>query len=333
MKYRAIGKELGLAESTVKEDISRIYEKLDMDALEPSEQLKKLYDTVCPLLKLQATEADKSEATPAEVVEGEVVSEPQEKPGPKRKKKKSHPGGSRVTPAARKSDSGKHGSGFGGLAVGIVLGIGLIAAVVYLALSSLNRPGVSLAQAAPTLPIPVVMPSDTSVPPASPEPATPIPQVIVVTATMPAATEAPTLEPSLALKAYYEDGEWAPLRTGVYAGIHNTFMQDGFAMCSHPVPGFGVFIDIKNDTADGFLLRYDSSGFHAQDDLGNNYPLNGAGIGYCDDGPGPQESQVSSDGTEYISLVFSGQVPLDAKYLVITADSLSGTKVIFHKLY
>jgi hypothetical protein len=110
-------------------------------------------------------------------------------------------------------------------------------------------------------------------------------------------------------------------------------MQEGFAMCSHPVPGFGVFIDIKNDTGDRFLLRYDASAFHAQDDLGNSYSLRGAGIGYCDDGPGPQEYQVFSYRTEYISLTFSGQVPLEAKYLVITADSLSGTQVIFHKLY
>ena len=104
-------------------------------------------------------------------------------------------------------------------------------------------------------------------------------------------------------------------------------------MCSHPVPGFGVFIDIKNDTGDRFLLRYDPQGFHAQDDLGNNYPLRGAGIGYCDGGPGPKEYQVFSYRTEYLSLAFSGQVPLEAKYLIITADSLSGVKVVFHKLY
>lgn len=78
------------------------------------------------------------------------------------------------------------------------------------------------------------------------------------------------------------------------------------------------------------MLRYDASAFHAEDNLGNQYPLKGAGVNVCND-VGIQEYSATS--YEYLRLKFGGQVPLEAQYLIITADSLSGTRVVFHKSY
>jgi hypothetical protein len=87
MKYADIGKALSIAVPTVKTDMGRVYMKLGLDVIEPSQRLKTLYDTVCPLLELIRSEMQKAKAgsvekTPApEVVDGEVIPE-QEVPIP-----------------------------------------------------------------------------------------------------------------------------------------------------------------------------------------------------------------------------------------------------------
>src|SRR5271157_4014395 len=73
MKYTDIGKELGIAESTVKTDMGRVYMKLGLDVLEPSARLKALYDTFCPLLGQLQSEGKKDDETGPEVIDGEVM--------------------------------------------------------------------------------------------------------------------------------------------------------------------------------------------------------------------------------------------------------------------
>ena len=81
MKYAKIGRQLSIAVPTVKTDMGRVYMKLGLDVIEPSQRLKTLYDTVCPLLELIKSEMRKAKAgtvekTPApEVVDGEVIPE------------------------------------------------------------------------------------------------------------------------------------------------------------------------------------------------------------------------------------------------------------------
>ena len=179
--------------------------------------------------------------------------------------------------------------------------------------------------------------------------ATPVPQIVVVTATLPPATETPlptvtpeftntpvptltfTPEPTFTPlptetpKGYYDQGEDVLLKEGVYAFLSEKFRVAGQVFCMKPDNGFGVTIFFKNTTNDQFNLRFDADSFHAVDDLGNKYPLIGSGVWYCEGNHGIQEDVVTSYGSEiFISITFRGVPPLDAKYIFITADQISG---------
>lgn len=190
-------------------------------------------------------------------------------------------------------------------------------------------------QSTPTTPpfstsIPAITPVATvAVPPTV---SSPIPSALPTDTLVPTATE--THIPTPTPKGYYNEEEKAVIRPGIYASLGQNFMNEGFVGCSHPVPGFGVSIWINNDSDAQFAIRYDSASFHAQDDLGNTYPLKYAGLYWCNAGPGPQEELLRPSASTNFSLAFSGQVPLEAKYLIITVDSISGSgALIFHKNY
>jgi hypothetical protein len=208
----------------------------------------------------------------------------------------------------------------------IALGIILLVAVGYLA----YQLGRNQSQPAPTStpislssPSPLPQPSATVIAPPtqapSDTPAPPTDTSIPSTETIPPPTP-----------AFYNQGEWAPLKDGVFVRLKENFDSNGGA-CMPPQPGFTVGLEINNTTGSQFVLRYDSSGFHAQDDLGNNYTLEGVGTSSCIDPPGVQQFIASYNFSLFIK--FAGQSPINAKYLIITADSLSGVKVVFHKLY
>lgn len=159
MKYVAIGKALFIAESTVKEDMSRIYMKLGLDVLEPSERLKVLYDTICPFLKARKPAEDKAESKPGGVVEGEVMPEEEEKSIPKQIMDMVENDGKAIVPwvpgilvAPQPHPPRKRPIWPMFLILGVVLGICLGGVGVYLFLRYGNGPNPFTPQPTPTNP-------------------------------------------------------------------------------------------------------------------------------------------------------------------------------------
>lgn len=158
MKYVDIGKELHIAESTVKTDIARIYMKLGLDVLDPSVRLKALYDTVCPLLKLTNSQPGATKSLPPNVVDGEVMPDEEEKTIPPAIKDMVEKDGNAVVPWTAAPLVGpppppiRPPIWFLVLVVGVAFGICLGAGGVYLFL----RPGKglypSIPQPSPTNP-------------------------------------------------------------------------------------------------------------------------------------------------------------------------------------
>jgi len=183
-----------------------------------------------------------------------------------------------------------------------------------------------------------------------------VPLTVIITATLPAATDTPiptltleptetvipspakptgtpystaTLGPTRTPKLYYDEGQNVQLEEGVYMHLSEDFHRRG-GPCGAPDVGFGVSIILEDTTLDTQdLIRIDSTGFHAVDNLGNEYKLVAIGMGgsaFCNDLIGPPLEWSLDYGYRrgYISMQFQGQVPLEAEYFLITADWING---------
>ncbi len=143
----------------------------------------------------------------------------------------------------------------------------------------------------------------------------------------------PTLDalmpPTVTPKAFYELNEQAIIVDGVFISVIDRYGLDGY-MCNPPEPGFAIRLNVHNTNHSNFLLRFDRLAFHAQDDQGNEYRLVEAGHYDCSNNPGPVQINMSFDGNQYIESAYAGQIPLEASYLIITADWINGKKFVFH---
>ena len=155
-------------------------------------------------------------------------------------------------------------------------------------------------------------------------PTQPIPTSIVPSESAPAPAITATPE-------FYTEGQAVVLKDGVVAILQDEFNDRSSGSCLPPQPGFGVTIEIHNTSGSQFNLRFDATAFSAVDNLGNEYELTGSGIFECYATFGIQEKLINNGVEDFIRLQFAGQFPLDAQYLTITADSISGVKVVFRK--
>jgi len=219
-----------------------------------------------------------------------------------------------------------------GVVLGVVLGICFGGTAVYLVLRTVLAPAVADTTEAPALPPPTFEPATAAAEAPVAEIPTQTPFVVVVTATSHPATQAPAPSP----KPYYNQGEAVVLKDGIYMKLQEGFNSAG-GSCGKPEPGFGVQIWVENTTEGQFLVRFNSSDFHAADNLGTQYRLVQIGVnqsGFCSDPIGvPLEYNLTNitDWTR-ITMQFEGQIPLDATYLLITADWISGVgPTVFRK--
>lgn len=186
--------------------------------------------------------------------------------------------------------------------------------------------------------------------------ATPVPEIIVITATSIPATDTPvdtptpiftqtslptftfTAEPSFTpaptatQKGYYDQGEGVLLADGVYAYLNEEFQGPG-NICWKPNNGFALIIIVENNSDNDYDVRFDATGFHAKDNLGNEYKLRGSGIFYCEDKFGIIEGQIRDGSSNNIGMQFEGIIPLEAEYVDITVDFISGIGPIIFRKY
>lgn len=151
---------------------------------------------------------------------------------------------------------------------------------------------------------------------------TPVPAII----NTPVPTIAPP--PTAAPKGYLDEGEVVFLKDGIYMYLSDRFTTVG-GPCGKPDPGFGVIIVFENEISEQYLIRFNSGDFQAIDDLGNEYELEEVGIsgaGFCSDRPGIPLEYTMDYGyfKVYLAMRFKGQVPLEAKYIFITAKWING---------
>jgi hypothetical protein len=109
--------------------------------------------------------------------------------------------------------------------------------------------------------------------------------------------------------------------------MENNFENPLSGRCFTNEGGFAVVFEVKSSTHTDFLLRFDPSKFHAEDDIETQFPLVGAGYNRCDN-VGPQVIQ----GWDMIVIAkFAGQMSQDSHYLIVTAESINGKRFVFHK--
>ena len=150
----------------------------------------------------------------------------------------------------------------------------------------------------------------------------------------PTFTLAPTFTPlpTETPKAYYSQGEAVTLKSNVVAYMDPSFNAINDS-CAHFKNDFGLRIQVVNNSTDQFLLRFNSNTFHATDDQGTEYQLVGSGMPNWVQPPGIDINfPMSSHYQKWICVLFKGQIPLKATYLLITADWISGVEhIIFRK--
>lgn len=159
--------------------------------------------------------------------------------------------------------------------------------------------------------MPTPVPSDTPVP---------------ISTTTPAPTLSPTIPPPTRTpKAYYDEEEIVTLADGIHMYLSDEFSQSG-GWCSLPEPGFGVTIRFENTINEQYPIRFSSEDFSAVDDLGNIYELEEVSIGSDCYRPGTQVEYMMDHGKwePWLIVNFSGQIPLEAQYIFVTADWISG---------
>jgi hypothetical protein len=155
----------------------------------------------------------------------------------------------------------------------------------------------------PTLPLP------TPVVPTIPPTDTPLP---------------PTAFPTNTPKAYYAQGEAAVLRDNVFAQIADAFIGAGTS-CNKPGMDFGVRIKISNNSSDEFVVRFNTSSFHATDDLNTQYSLYASSF-FNQNSPLGIDLYGQLAGGQWVDIcvAFKGKIPLQATYILVTADFISG---------
>lgn len=166
-------------------------------------------------------------------------------------------------------------------------------------------------------------------------PATAVPQIEQPTSvplpTEVQATAVPTPMPTPAPKEFYSQGEGAMVREGISIALQPDFIADALYDCVNK-PGFVVQFGITNRTSHDFLARYDRQTFSAVDDTGKTYQFKGSGVGRCDNTPGPVTLTVSGNYTQYFVASFYGEIPLNARYIYITINDISGSgKIVLRK--
>jgi hypothetical protein len=151
---------------------------------------------------------------------------------------------------------------------------------------------------------------------------------------LPTATTAPSNTPAPVMPAkkdLYLQDETAHLRENVTITLLPDFVNEGFVGCWPQKPGFAVTLRLQNMVSKEFVARFDRFGFSAKDDLGNSYTLKESGFN-CETTPGIVTSSLDAGYHYDLYLSFTGQIPLEAKYIVITVNDISGSgTLVFRK--
>jgi hypothetical protein len=120
------------------------------------------------------------------------------------------------------------------------------------------------------------------------------------------------------------------LRADVTAFISGNFSSQG-GSCGSDSADWGISIGVVND-GEQFLLRFNTSSFHAVDDVGNEYQLIASGAGGNDKLGIDENYLISRKSNSFICTSWKGVPPLTAKYILLTADWISGVgPVTFRK--
>lgn len=352
--YKTIARELKVTISAIKQYMGRVYVKFGfIEEMPRTERLKVIFEVFWPLMqelekKQEVVEAESVKTLPEsvsrEVVTGEEVIETPDDIPPSVQKmvEEDEYGLVHMKPAPLVAQppppiiNGRRTRWLGWLIGGVVLGTCLGAGVVYMVLRSGNGPIPFIPQLTPP-----AIPFDISGTPPTSKILTQSPVVIVVTATLlPSGTILPTdtatFEPTPIPKTYYDQGEMVTLKDGIYMSLSDEFLTEG-GPCGKPDPGFGVKIVVQNQIDEQFLVRFNTGNFHSRDNLGNEYKLvaiGNNGDGFCNQPIGVPSEYTMSWGywTSYIPMQFKGQVPLEATYILITADWISGVgPIVFRK--
>lgn len=187
-------------------------------------------------------------------------------------------------------------------------------------------------------PVPAIAATNTNSPSVAVRVDTAIPQAVIPTAiptqvpttTSVPPTNTPVFTPTP--KAIYEQGELAYLRESVSIYLDKDFTITNSAACVPHDPGFGVKFWIENTGAESFLARFERSAFSAVDDTGKIYEIYLSGVEICHEVPGNDSSSFVSGSKQRLFLSFAGQIPLQAKYIFVTINDISGSgKIVFRK--
>ncbi len=169
-------------------------------------------------------------------------------------------------------------------------------------------------------------------------PQTPFPSLILPSPSPIVPTDTPTITPppneipTNTQKAYYMEGEALVLKDNVFAGVKSDFGYRG-GPCDQVPMDFAIRIYVRNNSNSEFLLRFNTSAFHAVDDVGTQYKLVESGLQNHNEPLGVDVSYPFTPGRQQdICVAFKGQIPLQATYILVTADFISGVgPVTFRK--
>ena len=165
---------------------------------------------------------------------------------------------------------------------------------------------------------------------ATPETVVIIPPTVTNVPTYTSVPPTPTYLPTPTRKDIYTQGEWTYLRENVFISLDSDFWTAWWASCIND-PGFVVNFEVRNEATSDFLMRFDRMSFSAVDNTGKVYQLTGSGVGHCEDF-GILDYTIQDGSTRYFVIAFAGQIPVDARYIDITINDISGSgKLVFRK--
>lgn len=194
----------------------------------------------------------------------------------------------------------------GGFLIISLIAVGLLVTLI----NVLNRPTAPVVMAAETQ-APVVVYQD---PPAQ-EAIVPTQTPYVIPTNTPA-PPAPMPPTPIQKKDIYVQGELAPLRDGVTASLKTRFGNTNFVGCfleATHTAGFNIIIDIKNESSQEFLIRFERTSLSAVDDTGKIYQLWRSGAYNCTEGPGLESYNLKNGREVGIVAGFFGEIPINAK--------------------
>jgi hypothetical protein len=220
--------------------------------------------------------------------------------------------------------------------IGIIGGFALISicSIIFLLvfLRVLNRPmPVVMASAMPQTVVEQNTPEPVYVyETATPETVVIIPSTATNVPTYTSVPPTPTYLPTPTRKDLYAQGEWTYLRENVFISLDQDFWTAWWASCIND-PGFVVNFEVRNEGTSDFLMRFDKMSFSAVDNTGKSYQLTGSGSGQCEDF-GIYSETVRDGGSRFFVIAFAGQILVDARYIDITINDISGSgKIVFRK--